>query len=535
MHIKRVHIGSSKTFSDLTISDLPDTARLVVMVGPNGCGKSSVFDAFRLCHGVTYGAQWRNDVLYYQKDGLPEVSWGNRVQIDFHESVPADTQQRRKLFYIRSAYRNEADFTSTELRRVSSVFDAPMPQRLIDNDQTVADNYRRLAASALEHVYSGDYDTLSVKELRERLIGEVRDSMRRVFDGLMLKGTGRPLEGGSFFFEKGVSTNFHYKNLSGGEKAAFDIMLDLILKRETYDNSVYCIDEPEAHMHTQLQARLLEELMRLIPGNSQLWIATHSIGMIRKAKDLQQRNPGEVAFLDFYDKDFDQEVTLIPAQLDRDFWSRALTIALDDLATLVAPKRIVLCEGRPSGPHDTVKAALDSRCYQTIFANEYADTDFISVGNDLEVQSDRLHIGRAIQALISGTTVIRLIDRDDRSQQEVTDLREAGVRVLTRRHLEAYLLDDEILQSLCSRADQPEKSGEVLAAKKRSIAESVKRGNPPDDVKSAAGPVCVKIKRILGLTQAGKTTEAFLRDTMAPLVVPGTKAYSELQQDIFGK
>ena len=43
MHVKTVRIRSFKTFSDLTICDLPETARLVVMVGPNGCGKSTLF------------------------------------------------------------------------------------------------------------------------------------------------------------------------------------------------------------------------------------------------------------------------------------------------------------------------------------------------------------------------------------------------------------------------------------------------------------------------------------------------------------
>ena len=48
MRIKSVHLKNYKRFTELAIADLPETARLVVLVGPNGTGKSSVFDSFLL-------------------------------------------------------------------------------------------------------------------------------------------------------------------------------------------------------------------------------------------------------------------------------------------------------------------------------------------------------------------------------------------------------------------------------------------------------------------------------------------------------
>ena len=45
--------------------------------------------------------------------------------------------------------------------------------------------------------------------------------------------------------------------------------------------------------------------------------------------------------------------------------------------------------------------------------------------------------------------VVRVIDRDDRSEEEVADLVNDGVRVLSRRNLESYLFDDELLQVSC--------------------------------------------------------------------------------------
>ena len=36
MRIKNIHLKNYKRFTELTIADLPATARLIVLVGPNG-------------------------------------------------------------------------------------------------------------------------------------------------------------------------------------------------------------------------------------------------------------------------------------------------------------------------------------------------------------------------------------------------------------------------------------------------------------------------------------------------------------------
>ena len=48
MRIKSVHLQDYKRFVDLTLTEIPENARLVVLIGPNGSGKSSLFDAFLL-------------------------------------------------------------------------------------------------------------------------------------------------------------------------------------------------------------------------------------------------------------------------------------------------------------------------------------------------------------------------------------------------------------------------------------------------------------------------------------------------------
>jgi len=38
MRITSIHLRNFKRFTDLVVRDIPDCAKLVVVVGPNGCG-----------------------------------------------------------------------------------------------------------------------------------------------------------------------------------------------------------------------------------------------------------------------------------------------------------------------------------------------------------------------------------------------------------------------------------------------------------------------------------------------------------------
>jgi predicted ATPase len=533
MHVKSIRLKGFKRFHDLTIGELSEKARLVVMTGPNGCGKSSLFDAFATWYGF-HRESGLLEPVYHMKSGF-SLSWDQAVNVVLHESVPTALDERKKMFYIRSAYRNEPDFTVKTFGSASPPLDdTKRVKRLIDNDVHVSANYQGLIGKTIASLYDSQYDNTTIKGVRDLLIGQVRRSMLKVFDDLMLTGPGNPMEDGTFRFDKGTSKDFLYKNLSGGEKATFDILLDFIVKRTLYDNTVYCIDEPELHMNTRVQGKLLDELYSLIPDTCQLWVSTHAVGMMRAAKRLKDQHAEQVVFLDFDHRNFDEPCTITPTIPNRAFWGNALTVALDDLADLVAPARVVLCEGRPLSQANAAKAEFDASCYRRIFADEFPDTDFISVGNSADVQTDRLEVGKTINALVSGTQVIRVIDRDDRSSAEISQLQAAGIKVLTQRHLEAFLLADEILTALCEQHGQTEKVADLLEAKKKAIADSTTRGNALDDVKSASGTIYNETKRLLGLTGCGNTSEAFCRDTMAPLVTPSTTTYRELRHAIFG-
>lgn len=142
---------------------------------------------------------------------------------------------------------------------------------------------------------------------------------------------------------------------------------------------------------------------------------------------------------------------------------------------------------------------------------------------------------RIVKEVLHNSTIIKLVDRDDKSDEQVQECNRNGIRVLGRRHLECYLFDDEMIRKLCQVKEMSEKEAECLEMKKQAMQDSVSRGNPSDDVKSASGVIYTNLKRILQLTRCGNDTHSFLRDTMAPLLTSDMPLYAEIKQSIFGE
>jgi predicted ATPase len=527
MRLKEIKFKNFRRFPNLTISGLSEHHRLILLIGPNGCGKSSVFDGFRFWQ--TYKGHFSHslsDETYYFRDSIDHK---DAVNIQFFDKIDPSPIS----FYIRSAYRNTPEFNVGNIGNLAEMERSPrLVCRSIDNDSSIEENYNRLLSYLLRDIFNKQNDELTGKTIRERIISILNDSLEKIGLEMRIASLGEPdpLSKGNFYYIKGEGPKYNFKNLSGGEKAAFDLILDVVIKREVFNDSIYCIDEPELHLHTKLQGSLLKTLYNLLPYENQLFISTHSLGMIQAARELHNENPEAVAFIYFGDRDFNLPQNLSPNLISREFWKKYLSITLHDLANLIAPKTVVLCEGDSSGRS---RQSFDANCLRRIFSISKPDTDFVAVGNSSDVKVDRHKIGESISGLIEGTIIIRLIDRDDMNEVEITKLRSKNIKVLSKRHIESYLWDDEVLTKLCEVENKQEMTKLLLDAKAKALAESTARNHSCDDMKSAAGTLYNEIKRLLSLTQRGSTSDAFAENVLAPLITPDLDIYKQLESDIF--
>ncbi len=541
MRIKKVELTDFKRFTHLIVEDIPETAKLIILVGPNGCGKTSFFEAMN--HYYKYsGFKDIGDCSYLRKlydiNDFEYDKWFNvstkLVNIDFYNvEFPKEfgASNIKGHFYFRSAYRNEPDFVINKMERQGDPVSFVRLQKLIQNDQTVSDNYQRLVADTISGVFNDDNNNKTVESLRSELTGKIAAAIERVFEDLRFSSLGEPLQNGSFYFTKGIVKDFHYRNLSAGEKSAFDLILDLVVQSKYYPDAIYCIDEPETHMHTKLQSKVLRELYNLIPGQSQLWLSTHSIGMLQEAEDIEKECPGTVIFLDFGERNFDEEQIIRPAKIEKALLDKFYELAFGDFAKLILPKKIVFCEGSSQGKS---RKDFDKAIYTTIFSDNHPEAFFISAGSCNDIENIEQTYGEILTVLFEKTEIIKIVDHDDRSNREVEDLLKKGIRTLSKRLIESYLLDDEIIDKLCIMSKQPEKYSECLEKKREIMNNSELRKNPPDDMKSVKGEIYNSLKTILKLTRCGNTADTFLRDTMAPLITPNTEIYKQLEKDIFG-
>ena len=542
MKIKKIELNNFKRFTHLVVEDIPESTKLVVLVGPNGSGKTSFMESMN--HYYKYaGYSQIGDCSYLSKtgnvDNFDYSQWyqyaSKLVEIAFYDKTFLNTvgnnDNIKGHFYFRSAYRNEPDFQIDSMQRQQDPIESVRLESLIQNDQTVSANYQRLIANTISGVFNKDNDGKSVADLRNELIGKIRTAIERVFEDLKFSSLGEPLQNGNFYFTKGTTQNFSYRNLSAGEKSAFDLILDMVVQSKYYPDAIYCIDEPETHMHTKLQGKVLRELYLLIPGQSQLWLSTHSIGMLQEAEEIEKEHPGTVAFLDFGGRNFDIDQVVHPAKIGKAVMDKFYVLVFGDFAKLMLPQTIVFCEGDSNG---CKRKDFDKTIYTTIFADTHPEAFFMSAGSCNDIENIEKTHGEIISTLLKNTKVIKIVDRDDRSQQEIYDLEEKGIKVLKKRNLESYVLDNEVIKKLCDAVGKSEEYAECIREKQEAIAASTDRGNAPDDYKSARGDIYNALKRRLELTKCGNNADTFIRDTLSPLITTDMNVYQNLETEIFG-
>ena len=533
MKIKKIQLTNGyKRFFDLTIDLGENPKRIVALVGPNGCGKSSVFDGM-LYHNNAHsriGNKSQQNFGFHSMNKMPNFDYRN-VLIDFEKerfySVWLDksmTGKQNTMFSFRSPYRYNTSLKVSESKATSEIrLNEYGATTTIDIDDKMEENYRRL--NIKYNKYLNDTDSRP-SEAKTKIIGDLNESLKNCLD-LHVTSIGdiEANQGTLYFTKKDQTTQFEFDVLSSGEKEVVDILLDLYLRQDEYNDTVFLFDEPELHINTSIQRNLLIEINKLIGANCQIWIATHSIGFLRA---LQDDFKEECQIIQFK-KDTNWASSahiLLPMKKTRANWITIFETALDDLTGLVSPKEIIYCEGRDHPGDKGKEKGFDAKVFNNIFTEKHHETLFISSGGNTELDQ-RSEIAIAILTKVfSDVKILVLKDRDMASGKDTNEndrllylkTNPENHRVLKRWEIENYLYDKEVLKKFCVENNKIFDESEY-----DKYVKDVENQNLKDDTG--------RIKNFCGISAS--VNAANFKLSLSEIITEDMTIYQELEKCIF--
>jgi energy-coupling factor transporter ATP-binding protein EcfA2 len=366
VQIREIRLQHFKRFTDLTISHIPADAKLVLLVGTNGCGKSSVFDAFNWLSPPAQGYQplhIEDDTPYFCKNSIIPTVQVITDTATYVRGANTFSHESAGKFYGRSSLR-----ITPRIKRPDQNHDiadiikinADSPSYFIDQDERFAADvhvHADLLNQALQRLLvEGKANEQEVAKIREKYISRVNNALSNIFGEdtattlrFAVYKQPNPRTAVEPYFKKGNS-EIPFELLSHGEKQVVIILFNLLVRQDYLEDKIIYIDEMDGHMNTRLQFALLQEVVEhWIPASSQLWTASHALGFIDYA-----RQAPHAAIIDFDSLDFDIPQTLTPEPKEN---LDVLEIAIphEFLGNLLAERRFVFCEGEDTSKYNSLQ------------------------------------------------------------------------------------------------------------------------------------------------------------------------------------
>jgi AAA ATPase domain len=354
MKIKSVQLKNFKRFTDLTIENIPEQAKLVLLIGANGSGKSSLFDGFRYTvnSGFSNPRTLGEENEYYKK--VQSIDLKASIVLDNNISINNSLENSPEIikkFIGRSSIRVLPKILH-QINTIDIEKDEDSPKYFIENDNRFQNDLflyiqgiNKQMKSLLFERY-GD-QVVSRDLIFKEFIQPLNNSLTNIFvdnstnllsiiDFEEITST----EPAKLIFQKGNS-RINYDLLSHGEKQVVVLLLNFIVRKKQYEDAIIYIDEMDCHLNTALQETLLKEIVeKWIPDSSQLWTASHALGFIDYA-----RKTNDAVILDFDSLNFDIPQIITPQSKEvLDVYDIAIPKSI--LSQLFSDKKIVFCENK---------------------------------------------------------------------------------------------------------------------------------------------------------------------------------------------
>ena len=192
MKVSKVTIKDFKRFKDLTLDLGEKPAKIIALVGTNGCGKSSVLDAFIAC-GKDCGGRigdFSTPGIFYRTDNrnvrqLISIDYldndGNTINNDeLYYNHEFYKNNREVIFSFRSPYRYNTKLNITETKATEPIEkNSDGASCSLNLDSKVENNYRRLLG-----FYNGVMieDDIKPSEARVKVIRLLNESVKNCLD-----------------------------------------------------------------------------------------------------------------------------------------------------------------------------------------------------------------------------------------------------------------------------------------------------------------------------------------------------------------
>ncbi|MEN9612567.1 MAG: hypothetical protein RLZZ628_3381 [Bacteroidota bacterium] len=361
MKIQTLHLHNFKRFNDLQIKNIALNAKLVLLIGANGSGKSAIFDAFQwLTAAAPTNAekQFQHDIYYKKDKRQPIFVELNGVDFRFQKKMSVEGVLERtvlppsSVFFGRPSVRIVPTLKNVFFDEAILGNNADGPDYFIEFDtrfQTDVKKFTRDISKALRDPLFSGATSVDLTQIAQKFIDPINQSLGRIFGADKQtsirianyedagSGVNEPPQ---LIFSKGNAL-IPYNLLSHGEKQVVILLLNFVVRCPYFQNAIYYIDEMDVHLNTSLQYTLLKEITEnWIPPNSQLWTATHALGFIEYAKDADN-----ATIIDLDNLDFDKPQVIEPSAV-QETTIFEIAVPRASMAKILGNRKIVLCENK---------------------------------------------------------------------------------------------------------------------------------------------------------------------------------------------
>lgn len=352
------------------------------------------------------------------------------------QRLAANETQHKKTKYI------------TPERGGSLIYQAGVEQNLISNINWLSDERRKNLTPDFRQQSVAQYRKLETLVLREIEKSKRQDNdytfdiyvnqINSLLDNIEIKRHETTFK----IFHKGSGMELTAFAISSGESELISLGIEcLIFTKELAESgeNILFLDEPDVHLHPDLQVRLMHFLKELVSENDfRIIIATHSTAILGALKSYADTH---LAFMTFDQKELDfRAISAIYKKVLPVFGAHPLSNVFNE-----AP--VLLVEGED-----------DERIWQQVVRSSNGiikvypcSVSSISNMNDFEQEAQTI-----IETVYDNAKGYSLRDKDD-STEEIDDLLPIIRMRLSCRNSENLLLTDEVLEGLSITWDQLKK------------------------------------------------------------------------------